>query len=1225
MPPVDKTLDYLLQSVLLGDENGHNFDSYENMVTSLIPSLLMESGRMVTKWPHSGPRATIYTFSVENVVAHPDSIRCVDALEFCLNRTVAYRGTLVLKSRLADSEEDCPHVEIKREEGVLLRVPMMTSSASSKLHAEPEPFMQTGFMLLRGKLRTVPCVQTYIHNYPILARMKQKFMLQVRCQAKDRQYRSTSTCEMYISELENRPSEVGNVTIKLPFQSMHPFNVCILATAFGSDFAEFKGLVQDFAADLFCEEIFEPYFLAMLAHTSYAAKGKVLTQDLAVMYISKEQYGKNSASTGENILRNQTFSHISTGDAEQDVYLKKLYLAQCVATLILYREGERRKEAGDPSLAQRLGAPVRDAFENANMFPVSHSIMYLVRNLYTHHVNQNCKVLRRWLMQQKEGNVDPQKLALVRIFAEQRLTSRVMKAVMSGIFSKTKRGATQALTSTNPACIESQLRKVVKPVSASVGPPQRQNRPGQHGYVCLPSTSDGSMCGLNLEFAMSARLSPACSPDEMAATDQLVLALASPHEPGVLVPVGRLASVGVLVFGVQGFLIGSTPPSDPKGERFVAFVRDLRRTGVTSPFLSVSGSPFRRSLHLSIMEGSPTRPLVVASRTGVLDTLAAEKTPRAQWGFLEEAEAAGAVEYVSAYEAASLALIANNRRQVRSNWQGTPSHLEVSEVAYLSRSAACLPEVTCMQGPRISYAQSMVKQGITGHVKPRIGVVRSSQSQYLFRSLCRTRVSEILGVIGFDQPVVVAIMALSENQEDGVVSCKEFVERGGHHAFEDSTEISENVKYNNTWIAAFEKPGRSVLNCTSKRNYDQLEDNGLPRLGAVIEEHSAVIGKTKKMRSEDVSPGTRKFGGSESSSNFTMLSDNSGPNSKAGENGVRYHVKDISTFNRNDSSTVVVSKRQQLCNTGKKAVVVLRTELPFREGDKVTTRSAQKGVNSAVVPQVDLPFPMNPRCPVPSIFVSPLGQPTRCTTSTFYEGGKSKAVAVSGKFGLGLDAQQLSLGYAEQVREVEKELASKGFNRYGTEKMCDGRTGEVIPARIYVAPLGLLRPNQIAKKKIHARSTGPKDRQTRQAEEGRRKGGGLRVGNMEFNAIVAYGAAYFMLERCCKLSDPFTVYICTKCRMFVDLCNDNIDYFFCHRCCLRETVREVEISFTLYVWLLELRSGGVDMVFTLRDTEILPAPLALQEQTLENVFQRVGNDQPDFCSTPKQESMLDTW
>ena len=61
--------------------------------------------------------------------------------------------------------------------------------------------------------------------------------------------------------------------------------------------------------------------------------------------------------------------------------------------------------------------------------------------------------------------------------------------------------------------------------------------------------------------------------------------------------------------------------------------------------------------------------------------------------------------------------------------------------------------------------------------------------------------------------------------------------------------------------------------------------------------------------------------------------------------------------------------------------------------------------------------------------------------------------------------------------------------------------------------------------KVNYRTTGPRTATTKQPTKGRANGGGLRIGEMETNAILGHGLGSFLKESMMERSDKYDYYI----------------------------------------------------------------------------------------------------
>ena len=100
--------------------------------------------------------------------------------------------------------------------------------------------------------------------------------------------------------------------------------------------------------------------------------------------------------------------------------------------------------------------------------------------------------------------------------------------------------------------------------------------------------------------------------------------------------------------------------------------------------------------------------------------------------------------------------------------------------------------------------------------------------------------------------------------------------------------------------------------------------------------------------------------------------------------------------------------------------------------------------------------------------------------------------------------------------------------------MYSGITGEQIKTSIFFGPCYYQRLKIMVADKMHSRSTGPLQSFIRQPAAGRANQGGLRIGEMERDSIIGYGASYFLRESGMERSDKFQIQ--------VDQMNGLIDY-----------------------------------------------------------------------------------
>ncbi|KAH9752402.1 DNA-directed RNA polymerase III subunit 2 [Citrus sinensis] len=572
---------------------------------------------------------------------------------------------------------------------------------------------------------------------------------------------------------------------------------------------------------------------------------------------------------------------------------------------------------------------------------------------------------------------------------------------------------------------------------------------------------------------------------------------------------------------------------------FADVMRKLRRAGKIGEFVSVFVNEKQRCVYIASDGGRVCRPLVIADKgisrikehhmKELLDGV------RSFDDFLRE----GLIEYLDVNEE-------NNALIALYEGDATPdtTHIEIEPFTILGVIAGLIPYPHHNQSPRNTYQCAMGKQAMGNIAFNQL--CRMDSLLYLLvypqRPLLTTRTIELVGYdkLGAGQNATVAVMSYSGYDiEDAIVMNKSSLDRGFGRCIVVKKYTARytaiNQKYANSTSDRILRPDRTG---PGAERMQILDDDGLAAPGEIIKPNDVYINKESPLetRGSIMSP--------------------------TGQTDSRYRSA-RQTYKGPDGETCVVD-RVALCSdkNGDLCIkfLIRHTRRP-ELGDKFSSRHGQKGVCGTIVQQEDFPFSERGICP--DLIMNPHGFPSRMTVGKMIELLGGKAGVSCGRFHYGSAFGEPS-GHADTVESISETLVKHGFSYNGKDMIYSGITGCPLQAYIFMGPIYYQKLKHMVLDKMHARGSGPRVMLTRQPTEGRARNGGLRVGEMERDCLIAYGASMLIFERLMVSSDPFEVQLLRWTRLrnqsavlihpfnlppgFISFCTKVLDIAVCRVC-----------------------------------------------------------------------------
>ncbi|KAJ3244159.1 hypothetical protein HDU78_011350 [Chytriomyces hyalinus] len=439
---------------------------------------------------------------------------------------------------------------------------------------------------------------------------------------------------------------------------------------------------------------------------------------------------------------------------------------------------------------------------------------------------------------------------------------------------------------------------------------------------------------------------------------------------------------------------------------------------------------------------------------------------------------------------------------------GITTHIELHPTSMLSVVANLTPFSDFNQSPRNMYQCQMGKQamGTPAHNFPH----RTDNKLYRLQTgqspIVRPNLYNEYGMDEYPNGMnaVVAVIAYTGyDMEDASILSKSAHERGYGYGTVYKSEFIDLAEKQKRSGGTTTKPtlhfglfGENNVSYMSEEMKAKLEafldDDGLPRIGTLL---------------NDGDPFYAVFDDVTQSVSVTKF--------KSFESA---YVDEVRLIGNDDGSSEL-----------QKVHIKLRIPRPPVIGDKFSSRHGQKGVISQKWPTIDMPFSESGI--TPDVIINPHAFPSRMTIGMFVESLAGKSGALHGH---SQDATPFQFNEDHAAADFfGDELTAAGFNFHGNEPMYSGITGQEFKADIYIGVVYYQRLRHMVSDKYQVRTTGPIHNLTHQPIKGRKRFGGIRLGEMERDSLLAHGVSFILQDRLMNCSDYSQTHVCRLCGSIV--------------------------------------------------------------------------------------------
>jgi DNA-directed RNA polymerase II subunit RPB2 len=1008
------------------------------------------------------------------------------------------------------------------EKVFLGKFPIMVQSDFCVLHGLPKEIRHTmgeclndvgGYFIIDGKEKTVISQEKFGDN-----------MLYIK-ESTDETYLYSAEIRS-VSENVAKPIRTLSVRIVAPTKKYTFKNIVVNIPNVRKPvplFIVFRalGIISDKQIITMCLLDLDKYEHMMdLFEPSVHDAGGIMTQRNALKYIATLTKGKTTSHTLE-ILSDYFFPHIGETNFTQKAY----YLGYVVFRLLNVYNGTEPPTDRDNFKFKRIelvGSLLTDLFRE--YFTIQQRLIHLT---FEYQITYN----KGLGYEDNLSKLIDQNYKVA--FAERSVETGFKKAFKGnwGALPHTKRvGIVQDLNRLSHNSMLSHLRKINLPLDASVklvGP--RALHSTQWGMFDPIDTPDGGNIGIHKHLSISAYVSQGVPREPIIKwlREKLNMKLVEECSPIVL---SRLSKV--IINGLWAGVL-----DDPNGA--CNKIRLFRRNALLPVYISVTFDTKQNTIYIYTDAGRVCRPLFyrdpetgkMSYESDIVKTFLSEDdftwtklisgfNPKKVEGFhpnqykmyelselyegiSETAEPStlakfleykAIIDYVDTNETEN-ALIALNVEDLDKNILKKPTHMEIHESFLFGMMCNLINFPENNPATRNSFSCGQSKQACslyhTNHQvrMDKTAVVLVSGQNPLVKSRYLEHINNESNPYG--ENAIVAIMCYTGyNVEDAVLINEGALKRGlfrttyytTYEAHEEKTksgDVSVDKVFTNIENEA------NVIGTKPGHDYSKLDKYGIIKEGTEVDDKTILIGlcassSANRDQKLDMSKTTKK--GQLGIVDKTFITE--------GEEGKRI------------------------------AKIRIREERIPNLGDKMASRSGQKGTVGLVIPEQDMPFTKDGIRP--DIIINPHAIPTRMTIGHLVECIIGKAAACHGGYA---DCTAFN-NKGSKVKVFGEILSKVGYHSSGNEILYNGMTGQQLEAEIFMGPNYYMRLKHMVKDKINYRSLGPRAALTKQPVGGRANDGGLRIGEMERDSVISHGLSDFLRESMMERGDKYQMAVC---------------------------------------------------------------------------------------------------